>query len=163
MKPGDSLTIAGGQNEAMQFGPLSQHVAQHFEQPVAALAGQGGKADDPVILSAGLFSGQIRYFKRLKQVPFVPDLNHRHKHVPARTSLNQAQILKNLEQTEFDSEGRPKLARTGIVGAPKERQLSLFAPVSDAVAEDIRKTDVNALTPIEALNLLVELKKKLDG
>jgi len=73
------------------------------------------------------------------------------------------EILKNLEQTEFDSEGRPKLARTGVLGAPKERQLSLFAPVSDAVADELRQTDVNALTPIEALNLLVELKKKLDG
>jgi len=31
------------------------------------------------------------------------------------------------------------------------------------VADELRQTDVNALTPIEALNLLVELKKKLDG
>ena len=33
----------------------------------------------------------------------------------------------------------------------------------DAVADELRQADVNALTPIEALNLLVELKKKLDG
>ena len=83
--------------------------------------------------------------------------------LPAPVVKRAREILKNLEQTEFDSEGRPKLARTGIMGAPKERQLSLFAPVSDAVADDIRKTDVDALTPIEALNMLVELKKKLDG
>ncbi len=73
------------------------------------------------------------------------------------------EILKNLDQTEFDSEGRPKLARTGIRGAPKERQLSLFVAPSDTVAEELRQADLNALTPIEALNLLVELKKKLEG
>ncbi len=83
--------------------------------------------------------------------------------LPSPVVKRAREILKNLEQTEFDSEGRPKLARTGVMGAPKERQLSLFAPVSDAVADDLRNTDVNALTPIEALNLLVELKKKLDG
>jgi DNA mismatch repair protein MutS len=83
--------------------------------------------------------------------------------LPSPVVKRAREILKNLEQTEFDSEGRPKLARTGLTGAPKERQLSLFAPVSDAVADDIRKTDVNALTPIEALNMLVELKKKLEG
>ena len=83
--------------------------------------------------------------------------------LPGPVVKRAREILKNLEQTEFDSEGRPKLARTGIMGAPRERQLSLFAPASDAVADDIRKTDVNALTPIEALNMLVELKKKLDG
>ena len=83
--------------------------------------------------------------------------------LPAPVVKRAREILKNLEQTEFDSEGRPKLARTGIMGAPKERQLSLFAPASDAVADELRAADVNALTPIEALNLLVELKKKLEG
>jgi len=83
--------------------------------------------------------------------------------LPAPVVKRAREILKNLEQTEFDSEGRPKLARTGIAGAPRERQLSLFAPASDAVADDLRRTDVNALTPIEALNLLVELKKKLES
>ena len=83
--------------------------------------------------------------------------------LPAPIVKRAREILKNLEQTEFDSEGRPKLARTGIIGAPKERQLSLFAPVSDAVADELRRADLNALTPIEALNLLGELKKKLEG
>jgi len=85
--------------------------------------------------------------------------------LPSPVVRRAREILKNLEQTEFDSEGRPKLARTGTGAgsATRERQLSLFAPVSDAVADDLRKTDVNALTPVEALNLLVELKKKLEG
>ena len=83
--------------------------------------------------------------------------------LPAPVVKRAREILKNLEQTEFDSEGRPKLARTGVMGAPKERQLSLFAPASDAVADELRAADVNALTPIEALNLLVELKKKLES
>ena len=83
--------------------------------------------------------------------------------LPSPVVKRAREILRNLEQTEFDSEGRPKLARTGTMGAPRERQLSLFAPASDAVADELRQTDVNALTPVEALNLLVDLRKKLTG
>lgn len=82
--------------------------------------------------------------------------------LPAPVVKRAREILKNLEQTEFDSEGRPKLARTGIMGAPKQRQMSLFQPASDVVAQELRALDLNAMTPVEALNALVELKKKLD-
>ena len=33
--------------------------------------------------------------------------------------------------------------------------------INDEIAEKLRKTDINTLTPIEALNLIYELKKML--
>ncbi|MDR3309812.1 MAG: DNA mismatch repair protein MutS [Oscillospiraceae bacterium] len=44
-----------------------------------------------------------------------------------------------------------------------EPQLTLGGASGDEVAEELRKTDLNTLTPIEALNLLYKLKKVADG
>jgi DNA mismatch repair protein MutS len=70
------------------------------------------------------------------------------------------EILRNLEQNEFDVEGRPRLAGEGAA-APGARQLSLFAQVEDRVASELQRIDPERMTPIEALQLLIELKKRL--
>ena len=44
----------------------------------------------------------------------------------------------------------------------EESQLSLIPSSSDAVAEKLKSIDINTLTPIEAMNLLYELKKLTD-
>ena len=41
-------------------------------------------------------------------------------------------------------------------------QLTIFTPLSQPVLEKLRKVDLNRLTPLEALNLLAELKKQID-
>ena len=41
-------------------------------------------------------------------------------------------------------------------------QLTIFTPLSQPVLERLREIDLNRLTPIEALNLLAELKKQID-
>jgi DNA mismatch repair protein MutS len=41
-------------------------------------------------------------------------------------------------------------------------QLTIFTPLSQPVLERLREVDLNRLTPIEALNLLAELKKQID-
>jgi DNA mismatch repair protein MutS len=41
-------------------------------------------------------------------------------------------------------------------------QLTIFTPLSQPVLERLRDIDLNRLTPIEALNLLAELKKQID-
>ena len=43
----------------------------------------------------------------------------------------------------------------------QDDQLSLGAMAESAVADVIRRTQVDALSPLEALNLLYELKSKL--
>jgi DNA mismatch repair protein MutS len=41
-------------------------------------------------------------------------------------------------------------------------QLTIFTPISQPVLEKLREVDLNCLTPLEALNLLAELKKQVD-
>jgi len=41
-------------------------------------------------------------------------------------------------------------------------QLTIFTPLSQPVLERLREVDLNRLTPLEALNLLAELKKQVD-
>jgi DNA mismatch repair protein MutS len=44
---------------------------------------------------------------------------------------------------------------------PPSMQLTMFTPLSQKVVDRLRDTDVNNLTPLEALNLLSELKKQI--
>jgi DNA mismatch repair protein MutS len=48
-------------------------------------------------------------------------------------------------------------------GSQPERpaQLTIFTPLSQPVLEKLREVDLNRLTPLEALNLLAELKKEI--
>jgi DNA mismatch repair protein MutS len=41
-------------------------------------------------------------------------------------------------------------------------QLTIFTPLSEPVLEKLREVDLNRLTPLEALNLLAELKRQID-
>ena len=44
---------------------------------------------------------------------------------------------------------------------PPPTQLTIFTPLSQPVLERLREVDLNRLTPLEALNLLAELKKEI--
>jgi DNA mismatch repair protein MutS len=45
---------------------------------------------------------------------------------------------------------------------PMPAQLTIFTPLSQPVLERLREVDLNRLTPLEALNLLAELKKQIE-
>ena len=45
---------------------------------------------------------------------------------------------------------------------PGPSQLTIFTPLSNQVVDKLRDVDLNQVTPLEALNLLHELKKQLD-
>ncbi len=45
---------------------------------------------------------------------------------------------------------------------PQSPQLTIFTPLSQPVLEQLREVDLNRLTPLEALNLLAELKRQID-
>jgi len=53
-----------------------------------------------------------------------------------------------------------QLARDDL--EPRPAQLTIFTALSQPVVEQLRKVDLNHLTPLEALNLLAELKKQVD-
>jgi DNA mismatch repair protein MutS len=46
--------------------------------------------------------------------------------------------------------------------APPAAQLTIFTPLTQKIVDRIKETDLNNLTPIEALNLLHELKKQME-
>jgi DNA mismatch repair protein MutS len=45
---------------------------------------------------------------------------------------------------------------------PAPMQLTIFTPLSQKIVERIKETDLNRLSPLEALNLLHELKKQME-
>jgi DNA mismatch repair protein MutS len=68
------------------------------------------------------------------------------------------EILNGLERDELSRGGRPSLSGDA---AEKQRQLGLFQAPStedDAVRRRLRAIDVNAMTPMQALALLADLK-----
>jgi DNA mismatch repair protein MutS len=80
--------------------------------------------------------------------------------LPAAVVRRAAEILASLEADELTRGGRPSLS-----GAPaaEQRQLGLFTsePVPHPVLERLRQVDVDRLSPLEALNLLADLKSDL--
>jgi DNA mismatch repair protein MutS len=82
--------------------------------------------------------------------------------LPATVVVRAQEILRNLERTEFDREGRPRLAHSEASPASQAgRQLALFSGEDEAVLAELRRADPDQLTPIQALALLAELRKRL--
>lgn len=74
------------------------------------------------------------------------------------------EVLHNLEQGEFTEGGVPKLA----ISRKKKltwdsHQRTLFQPPPDPLREALKKIDPNQLTPLDALNILSELKARLSS
>jgi len=87
--------------------------------------------------------------------------------VPSKVVERAHEILKNIEKGEFDHFGKPRIAadkniknkkRAGSA-AKHPSQLNLFPGGLDPVREKLEAIKPDALTPIEAINLLYELKK----
>jgi DNA mismatch repair protein MutS len=80
--------------------------------------------------------------------------------LPAAVVARAREILRELEGAHTG--GGAGLGRFGSgAQAPGREQLSLFAPAEHPAVERLRRTDVNALTPLQALNLLAELKSEI--
>jgi len=60
-----------------------------------------------------------------------------------------------------NAESRLSAHIAGGDSAASRAQLTIFTPLSQPVVEKIRQLDPNSLTPLEALNLLAELKKQV--
>jgi DNA mismatch repair protein MutS len=68
------------------------------------------------------------------------------------------EVLNEHENAERQLTGQ--LANDDSRPAPAA-QLTIFTPISQPVLEKLREVDLNRLTPLEALNLLSELKKQI--
>ena len=78
--------------------------------------------------------------------------------VPDSVVKRAKDILKSLESGSEDNV--PKSIRRID---DEDEQISMLDMTGNEITEKLRGTDMNTITPIEALNLLFELKKKADG
>ena len=81
--------------------------------------------------------------------------------VPKEVVDRAREILADLEAAHLDPSGRPKLAAALPTSAVRNLQLTLFEGVGAAIADELRRLDLDTMTPIDALNKLKELKQGL--
>jgi DNA mismatch repair protein MutS len=83
--------------------------------------------------------------------------------LPAKVIDRAKEILSNLEKGELDAMGMPKIATSKLPSLrPKPPlQPSLFHQ-PDSIRSELAKLRTDRLTPLEALNLLDQLKKKAE-
>ncbi|MDI6803481.1 MAG: DNA mismatch repair protein MutS [Bacteroidota bacterium] len=81
--------------------------------------------------------------------------------LPEEVTDRAKKILKNLEGSELilHDEGKSESVKGRI--APAEVQLTLFEMKDDKIRDEIKKIDIDKLTPLDALKKLAELKKKV--
>lgn len=82
--------------------------------------------------------------------------------LPLTVIERSKEILRNLEQGEFSTEGAPRIAkgkRSALV--EPSPQYSLFDVGSDRIRQRLEAINLSVLTPLEALNLLDELQRML--
>jgi DNA mismatch repair protein MutS len=79
--------------------------------------------------------------------------------LPDSVLTRAKEILNNLEKEELNETGKPKLAGSKAK-RPKE-QLDLFSSVRESVIGEIAELDTDKLSPEEALQKIIELKKKV--
>jgi DNA mismatch repair protein MutS len=81
--------------------------------------------------------------------------------LPGEVVQRAEQVLRNLEAKEFDPSGRPRLAEGARFESERPAQMPLFTPAEEIVAKVLRDADLDRLTPLAALNLLVSLQERL--
>ncbi len=83
--------------------------------------------------------------------------------LPQKVIDRAKEILSNLERGELDAMGMPKIARTKnpVTKSHLPSQLSLFVQ-SDPIRSELKRLKIDRLTPLEAINILDQLKKKAD-
>jgi DNA mismatch repair protein MutS len=81
--------------------------------------------------------------------------------VPRQVNERAKQILARLEEEHLGENGRPKLAVQGKKSRRGDLQLTLFAAPEHPVVDELRRLDLDHLTPVEALKRLAELQAQV--
>ena len=84
--------------------------------------------------------------------------------LPDETIKRAKEVLSNLEKAELNELGAPKLAYTSESISQENvirKQLDLFTTQADPVIKEILGLDILSMTPIEALNKLYEMRRRL--
>ncbi len=81
--------------------------------------------------------------------------------IPEGIINRSKEVLANLEKDELDETGSPKFAHRKTKRS--NVQLDLFSSMPDSIMTEIINLDVKSLKPQEALDKLIELKRKVDS
>jgi len=79
--------------------------------------------------------------------------------LPNEVVVRAREVLAEHESSEHRLSGH--LTPGSSTEPERPTQLTIFTPLSQPVLEKLREVDLNRLTPLEALNLLAELKKEI--
>jgi len=79
--------------------------------------------------------------------------------LPNEVVVRAREVLAEHESSEHRLSGH--LTPGSATEPERPTQLTIFTPLSQPVLEKLREVDLNRLTPLEALNLLAELKKEI--
>ncbi|OGU19154.1 MAG: DNA mismatch repair protein MutS [Ignavibacteria bacterium GWA2_55_25] len=78
--------------------------------------------------------------------------------LPEEVTDRAKRILENLESSELQVNGRQTKGRI----PPPDVQMTLFEVKDDRLREELRRLDLETMTPLEAMQKLAELKKKAE-
>ncbi|GCF84326.1 DNA mismatch repair protein MutS [Geobacter sp. SVR] len=78
--------------------------------------------------------------------------------MPSDVIERAKEVLRNLESGEFE-EGAPRIAKSSKRPPKESPQFTLFESSEDQLRLRLKKLNIATLTPLEALNLLDELKR----
>lgn len=83
--------------------------------------------------------------------------------IPIEVVQRAKEVLSNLESDELTPSNLPRIGRGKRAPRAESRdQLRLFGDKVHPVLKELRELNVNELTPLDALNILAELREKLD-
>jgi len=81
--------------------------------------------------------------------------------VPKEVVDRAREILSELEAAHLDPSGRPRIAPAAPGPSVRTVQLTLFEGAGSAIVEELKRLDLDRMTPLEALAKLKELKDGL--
>ncbi|MGC2695846.1 MAG: DNA mismatch repair protein MutS [Candidatus Angelobacter sp.] len=78
--------------------------------------------------------------------------------LPAEVVIRAREVLHEHENAEHQTTAH---LSQGAIDPEPQMQLTMFTPLSQKIVDHLKDADLNNLTPIDAMNLLHELKKQL--
>ena len=81
--------------------------------------------------------------------------------VPEQVCDRAEEVLANLEKHEINVTGDPVMATGSSGSGDRIMQMELFRPPTEEIRDRLRALDIDAMTPIKALNFLADLKDKI--
>jgi DNA mismatch repair protein MutS len=81
--------------------------------------------------------------------------------VPRTVIERSKEILAQLEDEHLDADGRAKIARRSKSAKRAGVQLTLFSPIDHPLLDDVRRLDLNNITPLAALQLVKQWQETL--